>query len=349
MSGEVTVSIAFRNRLARHLAAGGIAVVAALGAGSGVALADAPPPPSGLPALPSLPTPPSVSPPADPAPPADTPQSTTAPPPAQQQTPVGVAPPQSSSTSAPVAHPAPGGPKCTITGTAHDDVLHGTRHRDVICGLGGDDVLLGRGGDDDLLGGSGRDRLVGGRGADRLDGGSGHDRLEGGPGRDTALSAGHDHLLAVERRGAAGHAADAYPGLYWGAQTLCQSEYGHIYSTGASMIPQSSSEYMAYGEQLFRWTGSSWQSAAWTGYVWAQGPSDIFDAATQPSGTLWHTFDGRYTWRGPAGWTYDVAHGYYVVVDYMYWYPTSEYAGGWITTLGSEAASGDPAYAICAM
>jgi hypothetical protein len=59
-------------------------------------------------------------------------------------------------------------PKCTVRGTAGDDVLRGTGDDDVICGRGGDDRLVGGGGDDVLIGGSGRDRLDGGAGEDVL-------------------------------------------------------------------------------------------------------------------------------------------------------------------------------------
>jgi hypothetical protein len=59
-------------------------------------------------------------------------------------------------------------PKCTIRGTAGDDVLRGTSGDDVVCGRGGDDRLIGGAGDDVLLGGPGRDHLDGGAGDDVL-------------------------------------------------------------------------------------------------------------------------------------------------------------------------------------
>lgn len=74
--------------------------------------------------------------------------------------------------------------RCTIRGTAGDDVLRGTRGPDVICGRGGDDVLVGLGSYDVLLGGRGDDVLRGGRGVDVLFGGRGHDRLAGEGRRD---------------------------------------------------------------------------------------------------------------------------------------------------------------------
>jgi hypothetical protein len=89
-----------------------------------------------------------------------------------------------------------GGPTCTITGTAGDDVLAGTGGPDVICGLGGNDRIDARGGDDVVFGGAGADLIKGGAGADQLlgedgndtidarDGVSGNDTADGGPGSD---------------------------------------------------------------------------------------------------------------------------------------------------------------------
>src|SRR5438876_469088 len=51
-------------------------------------------------------------------------------------------------------------PHCTITGTAHADVLIGTSGNDVICGLGGDDVIDGGPGNDLLIGGPGNARIA---------------------------------------------------------------------------------------------------------------------------------------------------------------------------------------------
>jgi hypothetical protein len=91
---------------------------------------------------------------------------------------------------------------CTISGTAHRDLLRGTPGDDVICGLGDDDVVsagagadvvFGDGGDDRIVagagddtgyGGDGDDVLVGGRDWDVLSGGAGDDHLAGGPGPD---------------------------------------------------------------------------------------------------------------------------------------------------------------------
>ena len=77
-----------------------------------------------------------------------------------------------------------GGPVCTETGTADDDVLFGTKNDDVICGGGGDDVIRGLGGDDKLIGNGGKDILRGGKGNDVLQGGGANDRLRGDAGND---------------------------------------------------------------------------------------------------------------------------------------------------------------------
>ena len=85
--------------------------------------------------------------------------------------------------------------RCTIAGTASDDVLRGTRHRDVICGLGGDDRIRGGDGNDIVLGGPGNDRIAGGSGADRLLGNAGRDLLSGQSGADGLVGgAGRDRL-----------------------------------------------------------------------------------------------------------------------------------------------------------
>lgn len=93
---------------------------------------------------------------------------------------------------------APGGAppaRCTITGTAGDDVLVGTPRGDVICGRGGDDRVRGGGGGDVIDGGPGDDVVRGGAGNDRIFGRGGRDRLTGGAGRDTLFGgAGRDRL-----------------------------------------------------------------------------------------------------------------------------------------------------------
>jgi hypothetical protein len=116
--------------------------------------------------------------------------------------------------------------KCSIRGTAGNDVLHGTGKRDVICGLGGKDRILSRGGNDviragtggdrvsagagkdqilgnagndTLFGQKGADRLYGHRGKDRLYGGKGRDRVFGGQGKDRAKVEGRDRLRSVEK------------------------------------------------------------------------------------------------------------------------------------------------------
>jgi len=90
--------------------------------------------------------------------------------------------------------PTPTTAKCTITGTAGNDVLRGTSGNDVICGLGGNDTLIGNGGNDTLMGGAGNDTLEGDAGKDLLLGGGGKDTLSGGTGND-ALAGG----TAVDR------------------------------------------------------------------------------------------------------------------------------------------------------
>lgn len=88
-------------------------------------------------------------------------------------------------------------PKCTIKGTAGDDVLRGTAKADVICGAGGNDRIDGRGGDDILIGGAGNDRISGGAGNDTLIGEAGHDTLDGGTGNDTVIGgAGNDRVIS---------------------------------------------------------------------------------------------------------------------------------------------------------
>jgi polar amino acid transport system substrate-binding protein len=99
--------------------------------------------------------------------------------------------------------------RCTIRGTAGNNVLAGTRRADVICGLGGNDTIRGRAGNDTLVGGPGNDTLVGGAGNDLLVGNAGRDalfaggdrtdRLSGGGGRDRAVADRSDRILGVER------------------------------------------------------------------------------------------------------------------------------------------------------
>jgi Tol biopolymer transport system component len=92
--------------------------------------------------------------------------------------------------------------RCTIRGTAGNDVLVGTPGADTICGFAGNDRIDGRGGNDLLLGGDGNDTLTGGSGSDLVFGGRGndvlrgrdglHDVLDGGPGRDRITGDGRD-------------------------------------------------------------------------------------------------------------------------------------------------------------
>jgi pimeloyl-ACP methyl ester carboxylesterase len=91
--------------------------------------------------------------------------------------------------------PKRGPVRCTIIGTAQDDILEGTPRNDVICGRGGNDRLIGGGGHDRLLGQDGADVLMGGAGNDWLAGGGGHDRLLGQRGADILMGgAGNDWL-----------------------------------------------------------------------------------------------------------------------------------------------------------
>lgn len=94
--------------------------------------------------------------------------------------------------------------KCTVVGTAGNDVLKGTSKADVICGLAGNDRLNGRGGNDVLVGGDGKDRISGGGGRDVLYGNGGRDHLAGNGGRDRVYgNLGNDRLILSrdKRRG----------------------------------------------------------------------------------------------------------------------------------------------------
>jgi hypothetical protein len=128
--------------------------------------------------------------------------------------------------------------KCTISGTAGDDVIYGTTGPDVICGNGGADRIFGLDGDDiifagtstdvsatsgryksltvrtassagstidagegkDLVyGSSGSDTIVGGQGNDEIWGGGGNDLLKGGSGNDSVKGgAGEDVIEGGE-------------------------------------------------------------------------------------------------------------------------------------------------------
>jgi Ca2+-binding RTX toxin-like protein len=91
--------------------------------------------------------------------------------------------------------------RCTIVGTAGNDVLTGTAGRDVICGLGGNDRILAGAGNDVVYGGPGDDTVRGGAGRDLLDGGSGRDRLYAGTGDDVVQGrSGNDVLLGGSGR-----------------------------------------------------------------------------------------------------------------------------------------------------
>ena len=79
--------------------------------------------------------------------------------------------------------------RCTVKGTAKNDVLTGTAKADVICGLGGHDRLRG---------GRGNDRLDGGAGNDVLDGGTGKDVFIGGAGKDQAGARPSEKITGVE-------------------------------------------------------------------------------------------------------------------------------------------------------
>jgi Ca2+-binding RTX toxin-like protein len=107
-------------------------------------------------------------------------------------------------------------PKCTITGTAGDDILTGTDGSDVICGLGGNDLIQAGNGSDVIWGGSGNDKIIGGAGIDTIfggtgddslvgegqndviDGGKGKDQIFGGEGNDTLLGSGQDDFIRGE-------------------------------------------------------------------------------------------------------------------------------------------------------
>jgi acid phosphatase type 7 len=99
-----------------------------------------------------------------------------------------------------VAPPKGGGKKkkkgrCTILGTASNDVIVGTRRKDVICGLGGNDRIYAKGGNDLIYGGAGNDRIYGGSGRDVVRGGGGRDVIFGGRGSDRLNGQSGDDLL----------------------------------------------------------------------------------------------------------------------------------------------------------
>ena len=101
----------------------------------------------------------------------------------------------------PVAQGAPpvSRPRCTIVGTAGDDVLAGTKRADVICGKGGDDRLVGRGGKDVLDGGTGNDVMLGGPGNDTFlarDSKRFRDVVRCGSGTDSVTADRRDRLAA---------------------------------------------------------------------------------------------------------------------------------------------------------
>jgi Ca2+-binding RTX toxin-like protein len=97
----------------------------------------------------------------------------------------------------PGPQPAPG--KCTIVGTAGNDLLTGTPGRDIICARGGNDTLVGAAGADVLIGGRGADLLRGGRGRDVLYARDGRrDRVNGGRGLDRARVDARDRKRSVE-------------------------------------------------------------------------------------------------------------------------------------------------------
>jgi len=99
--------------------------------------------------------------------------------------------------SAALAAP-PAAPKCTITGTAGNDILNGTVGNDVICGLGGNDRINGLAGNDTIIGGTGSDIITGGPGNDAINGGTGNDTVNGGTGNDTiAGEAGNDTIVGA--------------------------------------------------------------------------------------------------------------------------------------------------------
>jgi Ca2+-binding RTX toxin-like protein len=87
--------------------------------------------------------------------------------------------------------------RCTLWGTAADDLLVGGDGSDTICGEAGNDTLIGGGGNDELFGGDGNDFLAGGPGWDIFNGDAGDDRIDardgirefvrGGSGNDSVI------------------------------------------------------------------------------------------------------------------------------------------------------------------
>jgi Ca2+-binding RTX toxin-like protein len=107
----------------------------------------------------------------------------------------------SGGTGGPGGQPGPVPPlgRCTIEGTAGDDVLTGTPGPDVICGRGGNDTLAGARGADVLIGGRGADLLRGGRGRDVFYARDRRrDRLKGGRGIDRARVDARDRKRSIE-------------------------------------------------------------------------------------------------------------------------------------------------------
>lgn len=90
------------------------------------------------------------------------------------------------------------GVRCTIVGTAANDVLRGTSGRDVICGLGGNDTINAGDGNDIVDGGPGNDMINAQGGDDTVDAGAGNDTIDSGNGDDiVGGGAGNDRIVAA--------------------------------------------------------------------------------------------------------------------------------------------------------
>lgn len=89
----------------------------------------------------------------------------------------------------------------TLTGTPARDVIVGLGGNDTITGMGGNDLICAGAGDDVVTTGAGSDRVFGGSGRDVIRGGEGRDKLFGGSGNDHLVGgAGRDRIFGESGR-----------------------------------------------------------------------------------------------------------------------------------------------------